>query len=62
MGEERERESSQRWFVWRRVLQVNVSEMEEDKAKCNPMQSMKACGGAEVELYSFLISALGGSV
>ena len=43
-------------------MQVNVSEMEENKTKCKLMQSLKACGGVEVELYSFIISALGGSV
>jgi len=48
--------------MWRRVLQVNVSEMDENKTRVIPMQSMEACGGVEVEFYSFLTSVLDGSV
>jgi hypothetical protein len=46
----------------RSVLQVNVSEMGENKMEVIPMQSMKACDRVEVEFYSFLTSVLDGSV
>jgi hypothetical protein len=46
-------EMTKEWFMWRRVLQVSVSEMEGNKTKGNPMQSMRACGGVELQLYSF---------
>lgn len=48
--------------MWRRVLRVNVSEVDENKTKIYPVQSTTGCGGVEVEFYSFLTSVLDGSV
>ena len=38
------------------------SEMDGNKMKGIPMQSVKVCGGVEVDFYSFLTSVLDGSV
>jgi hypothetical protein len=46
--------------MWWRVLQVSVSEADVNKTKSIPIQVMKACGGVEVQLYSFLTSLLDG--